>query len=792
MYKSLDKFGQFKIFNCIAALFFVFTDFNADAQDFNLDWAFGIDASIARVEDMAMDDSGNVYIVGTFTGTTDFNPGPGIFYLAGSSEHTFVAKYNNDGQFIWAHEFTSASTNRGYFIGLDSLANIYVGGHLFGTADFDTGGSIYNLTSVGQSDIYICKLNNSGNFLWAKSFGSTQIDELGDLHVTPGGKVVHTGFFSLTVDLDPGPGTQIVSSFGGLDIYIQVLQTNGSLHWAHQIGGGEWDYGDAIVIDTTGNVYVGCRYWWPVDFDPGPGDATLGGTQYGSCVVKFDQAGNFIWVKDLGMFTDVDDLCMDSFNNLIISGTFYDTIDFDFGPALFNVIPDGSSDRYFGKYTSDGDLIWIRNFIGPGTPIVEDMFLDSDDRIYFYGGFSGATDFDPGIDTFLLDAAPMWDGSIIKLESNGDFINSVHIGNSSGSVSFQCAAVDQNLNVFAGGYFYHTTDFDPGGGVFAITGTVNEDGFLLKFGPCNAPPDPPGDLNPDHINICSGESTTLYSTHIGTLSYYTESVGGSFIASDNSFTTPILYNTTTYYVQDSTCAASTNRTAVTVTVFDLPDISINANPDFDLCADESLTLSGSGGITYSWNLGVTNGISFMPVDSTIFIVQGTDANGCVNSDTALITVHDPVISFIALNNTTLNALTIGDSYQWFDCLAGFTPVVGATDSTFSPTENGYYALQVTIDGCSDMSSCYQILSLTNSENLDVPFTIYPNPTDGYMYVDFLITGTIEIFDINGKSVFQKTMTDSDVMIDISNLPTGVYTLIFDSDGKRYYSKIVRV
>lgn len=792
--RSIKNRSGLKFIRWGLCLLIIGSSSSVQAQPFDLDWVFEIDGGSSGSDDfydMVTDTAGNIYVTGMFNGTPDFDPGPGYYPLFTPGTNTFVAKYTNDSQLLWAYRF-AGTTNKGLFISLDSLNNIYVTGHFSGTVDFDTGPSTYNLTAVGQTDVYVCKLTNDGSFLWTKTLGGPQDDLVADSFVTPGGKIYHTGYFQSTADLDPGVGTQNVTSFGGLDIYIQVLETDGNLDWAHQIGGGEWDYGDEIIADSLGNVYVGCRYWWPVDFDPGPGTAVVGSTYYASCLVKYNSNGDFVWVKTLGMSTDIDDLCLDSSHQLVISGSFSDTTDFDLGAGTYTLINEENSDQYFGKYTTDGDFIWMRSFGGIGTVSSRKMYVDSNDRIYFCGTFSSETEFDPGTDTFLLDANTGSDAFLLMLEDNGDFMYCTQIGNNGGPVSFRSILTDPDMNIIGCGYFAFDTDFDPGGAIYTVSGSTPQDGFVIKFGPCTTPPDPLGDINPDHINICFGESTTLYPSHLGALSWYSQLTGGSFIATDNSFTTPNLYNTITYYVQDSTCTNSLNRTPVTVTVNDLPDIIINANPGPDICADEILTLSGSGGLTYTWNNSVTDGVAFMPIDSTTYIVTGTDINGCINTDTLLVTVHDPVISFIHVNGFSLEALTFGDTYQWYDCLAGFTPIAGQNGTSFTPIENGYYALEVTIDGCADMSSCYQIFGLSAEDATLQPFSVYPNPTAGIIYIDTNLPGSIEIFDAAGRRVFYELQSFTDMNIDMSSWNSGFYTLRFTSSNSQFNIKIFRL
>jgi hypothetical protein len=104
----------------------------------------------------------------------------------------------------------------------------------------------------------------------------------------------------------------------------------------------------------------------------------------------------------------------------------------------------------------------------------------------------------------------------------------------------------------------------------SYSGGDGNDAILRVINSCFPPAAPTA--NGD--TICSGSTATLSATSTGTLSWYDASSGGTWLHSGSNFETPELYSSNTYYVQDSTCAASATRTSVEVTV-DLPIAPIN-------------------------------------------------------------------------------------------------------------------------------------------------------------------------------------------------------------------------
>ena len=184
---------------------------------------------------VARDASGNVYTTGSFRGTVDFDPGPATFNLISPGpDFMFVSKLDAAGNFVWAKQIGEAGTPcRGNSIALDASGNVYTtgafGGGAGGTVDFDPGPAIFNLTSAGQDDIFVSKLDAAGNFVWAKQLGGTDTDAGRSIALDASGNVYTTGSFSGTADFDPGAATFNLTAAGGFDIFVSKLMPQATL-----------------------------------------------------------------------------------------------------------------------------------------------------------------------------------------------------------------------------------------------------------------------------------------------------------------------------------------------------------------------------------------------------------------------------------------------------------------------------------------------------------------------------------------------------------------------------------
>ncbi|MES2516212.1 MAG: T9SS type A sorting domain-containing protein [Bacteroidota bacterium] len=237
----------------------------------NFIWAKNFEGSNQNYSgDVAIDHLGNVYTTGFYAGTVDFDPGPSVFNLSGAS--VVVCKLNVSGAFVWAKNITDGSNlSQGKCIEIDKSGNVYTSGRYYGSADFDPGPSTYTLQNIGQDDIFISKLDASGNFLWAKVMGGGSNDFCYAMAVDAMKNVYTTGVFAGTADFDPGVGTATFSSLGGEDIFISRLDSNGTFIWAKRIGNFTGETAFSLNLDHSNSLYTSGIFGSVIDFDPGPG-----------------------------------------------------------------------------------------------------------------------------------------------------------------------------------------------------------------------------------------------------------------------------------------------------------------------------------------------------------------------------------------------------------------------------------------------------------------------------------------------------------------------------------------
>jgi Domain of unknown function (DUF4347)/Beta-propeller repeat len=459
----------------------------------------------------AVDNLGNRYTIGTFSGVVDFDPSlTGVANrINGEGEgDIFISKLDSVGNFVWAKAMGTGAYGNAAGIAVDAGGNIYISGSFTGTIDIDPSPtSVANLVSAGEYDIFITKLDSRGDLIWGKSIGGANYDLARGVAIDGSGNVYTVGTFKGTVDFDPSlTGTSNLSSSINEDTsineaFISKLDSSGNFVWAKSIGDDRnlfnYGYPISVAIDGSGNVYTAGAFEGTADFDPSLTETAnlVSAGESDIFISKLDSRGNFIWAKSIGG-TGRDaatGLTIDGSGNIYTTGYFYDIVDFD--PSLTNTNNlfslGGNASTFVSKLDRDGNFAWAKSWEGLLYYNATGIAVDAGGDIYTTGTFIGTVDFDPS-PTGITNLVSLDDGRpnlglskadifISKLDNRGDFVWAKAIGGPSSDFAASIA-IDGRGNVYTTGSFTGTVDFDP-----SLTGTANLQAgngtnlFLSKF-----------------------------------------------------------------------------------------------------------------------------------------------------------------------------------------------------------------------------------------------------------------------------------------------------------------------
>ena len=362
---------------------------------------------------VATDSSGNAYVTGEFHGKVSFSPT--VSLTSAGLADIFVAKYGSDGHLIWAQDMGGPGNDAGTGIAVDTAGNVYAAGYFNGTAAFTTG---HTLTSAGDRDIFVVKLDTAGNFVWADHMGGKGIDQAMGIAVDSSGNVYTTGYFQGTADFDPGSGSHNLTSAGNSDIFVEKLDSSGAFVWADRMGGKAMDRARGITVDASGQVDVtGFFYSHTANFNPG-GTTNLTGA--------------------------------------------------------------GNSDGFVEQLNNDGTFSFAKGVGGKGNDKGTAIAVDSSGNVYTTGFFTGTADFDPGSGSHTLTSRGHTDVFVSKLDASGAFVYAKQLGGPGADVG-RGIAVDTLGHVYAAGFFFQTANFDPGPGGHDLTSAGRQDIFLSQL-----------------------------------------------------------------------------------------------------------------------------------------------------------------------------------------------------------------------------------------------------------------------------------------------------------------------
>jgi hypothetical protein len=816
------------------------------AQSVNHVWSKK--TSGAGIEDgtsLAIDGMGNVFVSGQFGGTCDFDPGPSVTNLVSNGGNdVFLTKTDASGNLLWARSIGGATDDYSFATTTDAAGNVYLTGYFGGTIDLDPGPGVLNFTALAV-DPFIVKLDASGNLAWARVFAGTDIYGYtfpSSIAVDAAGNLLITGFlYGDSYDFDPGPGTSNLVGIAG-DVFIVKLDAAGGFVWAKGIGDGQYNEVRSIAADASNNIYITGYFDGSVDFDPGPGVTTL--TSAGALdifVSKFDPSGNHVWANAFGG-PDLDlgsSAAIDPSGNLIVTGAFTGTVDFNPGAGVNNLISAGDLDVYVSKFDGSGNLIWAKGMGGTGFEAGLSLATDNTGNSYVSGEFLGASDFDPGASIFNLTTPGTNNNAfIVKLDPAGSFRWARNIARSQGFSSGASLKLNGTGSVYTTGKFEGAADFDPGSnGVFNLTSS-GLDAFLQKLDQnnCGAPA-----YNNQTITACdsfafagntqygSGFSSTVLTGPSGcdsivnitltvnhaTFSTQVHTSCDSFLFNSHTYTATgvyldtftnaigcdsvvtlevsILHSSFDTLVEAACDDYDLNGTVYTSTGFHSQTFTNAVGCDSVVTLELTIlnsrdTLSHTACQSYMYNGTSYTSDGFYPHSFT-------SVAGCDSIVVLDLTVNN-VDASTSLNGSDLTANASGASYQWIDC-DGFSELPGETGQIFSVTQSGSYAVIVTLSGCTDTSNCQAVvLEGINSPTSQTDLRIYPNPTEGIVTVIAgypLRNAALVIADVRGGVVYtRRDIRGSTVIVDLEALAPGAYALkIVDENGKVLRAKLVR-
>ena len=441
---------------------------------------------------MTADDNENIYITGYFSNIVDFNTGVGVENLVSKGgTDVFVAKYDKNGQFLWAKSFGGTGFDLGVNIALDNSNNVYVTGFFLNSVDFDPGIGINNITSLGQKDMFISKFTSNGSYEWTKRIGGSRSIDPRSIVIDDNDNIYTTGYFEGTIDFDPNIGIQNLIATVGTDVFVSKFDAMGNYIWAKQLGGTSHEDGFSIAIDNAGNVLLTGTYRETMDFDPNIGVYNMSGTGILATpyCLKLDPNGDFLWAVQFkgSNHSLATGLATDNVGNVYLAGKFQYTTDFNPGAPVSNLSSSGNYDGYLCKLNSNGQFDWVFKIGDFKEDYISSVFVDDSNYIYIIGDqYSPNVDYDPHSGIHNLSNTGLEANFIAKYDQNANLICSYIITPGHNETESDHHIFVKGSNIYiANAYNDASVDFDPCDGTTNLTLNGDYDIGLIKYNMSN-------------------------------------------------------------------------------------------------------------------------------------------------------------------------------------------------------------------------------------------------------------------------------------------------------------------
>lgn len=420
------------------------------------------DASQQYPGAVAVDDAGNVYLAGGFTGALSLG---GATLISAGSHDAFLAKLDASGAHVWSQQFGDSSYQAATGLAIDPQGNVLLVGAFLGSITFDA------VHTSADSNAFVAKLGSDGAPIWSKSYGFSGDQDVAAIAVDANGDAIITGSFA--GDLSPCFNPPCAwSSKGGKDIFLAKLAgAGGASIWWKYFGDADQQTAAAVAVDPLGNVAITGKHAGTMNFTSGlPGTPCEGADAF---VARFDAMGNHSWSKRFGdpSLQEGTSIAMDGAGSVVVAGVNAGTIDLGAGSSVVSGINDG----FVVKLNAAGTHLWSKTLASSGADGGRAVAFDPQGDVVVAGTHSAGIDLGGG----LLPVDSVADIFIAKLEAaTGAHVWSKDFGITGSHAANALATAPGGEIVLAG-----TTSgtIDLGGGPLASMGQT--DILVVELGP---------------------------------------------------------------------------------------------------------------------------------------------------------------------------------------------------------------------------------------------------------------------------------------------------------------------
>lgn len=384
----------------------------------------GFRASVTA-EDVAVDDVGNTYMVGSFRGTVDFDPGVGVMSLTSvGPRDAYLAKFDAAGTALWVRGISSTGAAGALAVDVDPAGTVVVGGQFAGTATLDVD-TAATLTSAGGNDGFVAVYTDSGTYQWSEAFGGVRNDAVLDVAVDATTGVVAAGEVTTA------------AAFGDSQGFVAARTVDGTAIWDQNFAATWESSADAVALTAAGQVVVGGSFEGDLALSADGKTTLLGqGRQDGFVAVLDGSSGAATWgqtiggagedairsvaVSDSGLIAIGGQMELPSGDPAVPVTTDHDHDDDDGHDRDddHDGRGDDSEQGFVAVLTADGLTQWSQTVAAESN--VRTVAIDSLGDVTIGGDFEGVLSLDPAVAGKTYHARGREQGFVMRLDSLGN------------------------------------------------------------------------------------------------------------------------------------------------------------------------------------------------------------------------------------------------------------------------------------------------------------------------------------------------------------------------------------
>lgn len=703
------------------------------------------------------------------------------YQLAGDILSFDIAPVNNgtlviDPTVEWSTYYGGAGFDLAANMKCDYAGNVYVTGSTFLSTNMATTGA-HQVTNAGDFDTYLAKFDAQGTLLWSTYYGGEGMDYSFGLASDRNNKMYISGVTRSLTGIATAGSPQPVQSGGDIDFFLSRFDEDGNLIWGRYFGTTGEEYGGICAANNFGQVHLAGYSKGNDLIALNAHQAANSSAQYDAVLAQFDTLGNQMWGTFYGgdSIETSEGLAYDKAGNVYMAGV-TNSLDSIATPGAFQPALAGSFDYYLVKFDTLGNRSWGTYYGGAAAESVISPAL-----IFNQNNVLSATQ---GNELFLVGVSYSNSG-IATAGTYQDTLN--------GDADAFLVKFDHQGNRIWGTY-YGGTGFDQSGAVVSdFAGNAYWAGFTESFTGLASPGAYQAANNGWHdayLAKFDANGQLLYGTFFGgsgddeALAVSIDNQGNTYISggtmSPGNIATPGAYLT-----------AYGGGVASFITKFCTANLLGGITGPDTACARTRIILTTPvvpGATDYIWVLpqgwqgsSNTNTIEVIPngqSDTVKLKIVKCDTSTAIWKS---IYIYENPEAVIVTNGTQLSTQQQHQTYQWY---YNQQPLSGATNPSYTPTQFGYYQVVVTNEGsCTDTSETFNFngVGLSDMERIKAAIQLYPNPTEGKLFLNSPVKINIQLCSIDGRCILEAKNVR---MIDIAECSSGVYLLkIFDQNNK---------